>query len=135
MDDELSDLFDGLDRRMIDYWRRNDFVVTWVPMHQRKRNSRGFNQAEKMGRAFARRNELKTIDSLVRLKNTTPQFAQGRAERQKNIRNAIRIISKLKKENIILVDDVVTTGATVTECVKVLRRGGAGRVWVLSLAG
>lgn len=135
LDKELEGLFAGLDRRMVDYWKRNNFVVTWVPMHISKQNERGFNQAESIGKVFARINSLTVIDMLVRSKNTTPQFMQSRIERQKNIRNSIRVKSRLKKENIILIDDVVTTGATVAECVKVLKRGGAGRVWVLSLAG
>lgn len=133
---ELTAIYQKTDNRLLDYWVRNNFVVTWVPISRIKLNKRGFNQAELLAEAVADNFGLKTAELLARPKDTRPQFELNKVQRQKNITNSIKIKDKMKKGmNLLVVDDVITTGVTVRECVKVLRRKGAGKVWVLVLAG
>ncbi len=133
---ELSELYAKTDSRLVDYWKRNNFVVTWVPISNTKLNKRGFNQAELLGRAAAAKFGLETEDCLKRNKDTKPQFELNKKERLKNIINSFEVKNNFKKgSNFLLIDDVITTGVTARECVKVLKRRGAGKVWVLVLAG
>jgi len=119
-------------------------LIIPVPLHPRKLRRRGFNQSyllvAKWPRYFSgenggRRIEIKA-DLLRRVRWTAPQTGLGRRERQNNIKGAFSLPNGVPVENcsILLVDDVYTTGATVTECARVLLTGGADRVDVLTLA-
>jgi ComF family protein len=107
-----------------------------VPLHQKRKRSRGFNQSELISDILSSRLSLKTItDRLQRIKNTKPQAKFGRAERLSNVRDAfVWIGADLDGENIILVDDVASTGATLDNCAQVLKAHGAGKIWGLVLA-
>lgn len=136
LSEELVALYKRTDDRLVDYWKKNNFVVTWVPISKTKLNKRGFNQAELLADVVAINLGLKTADTLVRTKDTRPQFELNKIQRQKNIVNSFLAKKGLKRgTNFLLVDDVITTGVTARECVKVLRRKGAGKVWVLILTG
>jgi ComF family protein len=98
---------------------------------------RGFNQALVLVKELSRRTGIpyrKT--TLQKKKPTVPQVNLSGAERGKGLRGAFHVIGKeeLVGKSALLVDDVYTTGATVNECSRVLRRGGAKRVDVLTLA-
>jgi ComF family protein len=98
---------------------------------------RGFNQALLLAKELGRRTGIpyfKTI--LKKTKPTLPQVNLSGAEREKGLRAAFHVVGKkeLLGKSVLLVDDVYTTGATVNECSKVLVKGGAGRVDVLTLA-
>lgn len=108
-----------------------------VPLHRRRRRERGFNQAaalaEGLGRA-AGRPVLRR--ALVRVRPTLPQSGDG-AARRRNVRGAfaVRGASRaVQEKRLLLIDDVFTTGATVEECARVLRRAGAAAVGVYTLA-
>lgn len=127
------------------HWKDGDIdLIIPVPLHPRKLRRRGFNQSyllvTKWPRYFSgenggRRIEIKA-DLLRRVRWTAPQTGLGRRERQNNIKGAFSLPNGVPVENrsILLVDDVYTTGATVTECARVLLTGGADRVDVLTLA-
>ena len=121
-------------------------MVVPVPLHARKRSQRGFNQAEVIARAalkqFARRlsdrpDRLKLLTGvLVRRRETGSQIGLTRHQRRENLRGAFGVTDagQISNRHVLLVDDVFTTGTTASECARVLRRAGAARVWVATVA-
>jgi len=107
-----------------------------VPLSGKRQRWRGFNQAELLARAVSCNYGL-ALDSknLVRTKHKKPQAKLDEIHRQENIKDCFNWQGEnLNKQNIILIDDVVTTGATLNECAKVLKQAGAGEVWGLVVA-
>lgn len=112
-----------------------DFLVISVPLHKRRLRWRGFNQAEVLASAAFGENISNYMGKLVRVKYTKPQVKLSEAERQNNIKDCfVWEGEKLNGRNIILIDDVVTTGATINEAARVLKENGAGKVWGLVAA-
>lgn len=110
-----------------------------VPLHRSRRRSRGFNQAELIARAAAKRLPQKPevwCDVLVRQRDTVSQVGLSREERMSNVRDAFRVAAagRVKGREIILVDDVMTTGTTLSECARVLKQASAERVWAVTVA-
>ena len=109
-----------------------------VPLHARRRRERGFNQAESLCRALARETGLPVWNALRRVRYTRTQTQLTRTERQQNLHDAVesaaRFRAALAGTRVVLVDDVFTTGATVNECARALRRAGAAGVRVLTVA-
>ena len=112
-----------------------DLIVP-VPLHASRLAQRGFNQAALLARAVARRGEHVAVDALRRAAATAPQAALGRRARAANVRDvfAVRRGAAVTGRSVLLVDDVVTTGATVEACSTVLLEAGATGVGVWSLA-
>lgn len=107
-----------------------------VPLHSRRLRWRGFNQAEELAKIVAQNFNL-TIDSknLVRTKHKNIQAKLKERERRANISNCfVWLGANLDGANILLVDDVVTTGSTLNECAKILKQNGANNVWGLVVA-
>ena len=112
-------------------------VVIPVPLHRARLRWRGFNQSALIGAAVARRiGRPLDVGSLVRTRATPPQTMRDRKERARNVRGAfaVRRPARIAGRQILLVDDVMTTGATVDECARILKVAGARRVDVLTLA-
>jgi ComF family protein len=116
----------------------NDYdVVIPVPLHAARLRWRGFNQAAMIAAAVARRLERPLdVRSLTRPRATSPQTAQDRGERHRNVRDAFAVRRPVRVVNrrVLLIDDVLTTGSTVDECARTLLAAGARRVDVLALA-
>ncbi|KAF0134209.1 MAG: ComFC [Candidatus Saganbacteria bacterium] len=113
-----------------------DFIVP-VPLHSKKFLERGFNQSELLSHAISKHYNLPTVSGLLfRVKETNPQFELPRNERIKNVKGAfeVRGANLLRDRNILLVDDIYTTGSTVSECTKILKTNGAKNVHVLTLS-
>lgn len=115
-----------------------DYLVP-VPLHFRKLLSRQYNQAALLATALAKISGKKVIvNGLLRHKNTVTQASFNRRLRLQNIRGAFKVnpkfIDVFEDKNMLLIDDVLTTGATADECAKVLLKAGAARVEVLTLA-
>jgi ComF family protein len=112
-------------------------LIMPVPLHPSRLRWRGFNQAALLGNAVARRlGRPLDAGSLVRVRETDPQTGKNMRERRQNIRDAfaIRRPARIANRRVLLVDDVMTTGATVDECARTLLAAGARRVDVLTLA-
>ena len=115
-------------------------VVVPVPLHRGKLRQRGFNQAEEIARSALQnlnRSEL-TLGSgvLQRRRATESQTGLSDHQRQQNVRGAFAVAlpEAIADKDVLLVDDVFTTGATASECARVLRRTGADRVFVATVA-
>ena len=113
-----------------------DLVVP-VPLHWRRLWWRGFNQAAILAEEIARRLQL-PLDaaSFARKRSTTSQTARHHDERLRNVRRAFVVLDakRIRGRRILLIDDVMTTGATVNECARTLIAGGAASVDVFTLA-
>jgi ComF family protein len=108
-----------------------------VPLHMKRLRQRGFNQAYLVNKKWAAQEGIPFDGfALSRSRWTEPQTTLARAERRKNVRGAFSLLHPdgVKGQRILLVDDVFTTGATVNECARVLMKGGARWVDVLTLA-
>ncbi len=111
-----------------------------VPLWKGKRRQRGFNQAEEIALALLRLQSRGSIQLntalLVRTRETASQTGLTRHQRRANLRGAFSVCQpeKLQGRNVLLVDDVMTTGATANECARVLLRAGAKQVWVATVA-
>lgn len=112
-------------------------VVTPVPISRQSLCDRGFDQTEILATGVAKRLKLENGKFLlVRIKETSRQHELSKEEREKNLLNAFRVTDpqKVYNKNILLVDDVYTTGSTARECARVLRESGALRVTVITWA-
>lgn len=105
-----------------------------VPLHWKRQAFRGFNQATELVRPLARRYALPTVVGVARRRATPFQSGLTASERSKNLHNAFVIRKPLEFEHVLIVDDVVTTGATTRQLAKELLRNGVARVSVLAVA-
>jgi len=113
-----------------------DLIIP-VPLHKNRLKERGFNQSALIARAVAKRlHRPLLVNTLIRTRYTIPQVSLTASERERNIRGAFVVEDnrRIHGKDIMLVDDVFTTGATVRECSKVLRRAGARNIYVITLA-
>jgi ComF family protein len=111
-------------------------MIVPIPQHWWRRLCRGYNQSEALARGMGKRLRLPVVAScLRRTRRTLPQVSLTRQQRKENVRGAFapRNLHLLQNRTILLVDDVMTTGATVHEAAKALRNGGASRVVVATL--
>ena len=113
-----------------------DNLIVPVPLSKKRLRWRGFNQAELLARKVAENYSLALdTENLIRIKHKKPQAKLNEIHRLENVKECFGWWgNNLNKKNIILVDDVVTTGATLNECAKVLKQNGAGEVWGLVVA-
>ena len=133
----------GFNRSLIGYLTKGacfeagvefDAVVP-IPLHFYRENWRGFNQASEIGKEFERKTGVALVEMLKRTKRTKQQAQiKNKEERKDNLRDAFEVVVKVKNLKILLVDDVFTSGATMRECAKELKKAGAGAVWGLVLA-
>lgn len=114
-----------------------DFILVPVPLHKKRLAWRGFNQSEILSKNISKELGVDIFSELKRIKNTPPQIDMAdKKQRQENIKNAFLCgkSNKLKYKIAILIDDMVTTGSTLEECTKVLKKNGAKEVWALTIA-
>lgn len=115
-------------------------LVVPVPLFKTKLRDRGFNQAEEIARAFVDRCKSRGIQletsSLVRTRETASQTGLTRHQRRANMRGAFSVNrpERIARREILIVDDVMTTGTTASECARVLLRSGARQVFVATVA-
>ncbi len=113
-----------------------DYIVP-VPLHPKKEKIRGYNQSDMTAEGLQNYLDAKiSIGDLIRHRNTATQTKKNQQERQNNVKNAFSLspISELKGKSILLIDDVVTTGATLENCARVLIEEGGCKVSVFTFA-
>lgn len=110
-------------------------LITEVPLHWTRRLRRGYDQGRAIARAVAKQSGVPRVAALRRLRATPPQSRLSRPERKKNLAGAFRCRSKrIRGKSLLLVDDVVTTGATLDAAAAALKAAGAKRVTALLAA-
>jgi len=106
-----------------------------VPLHPARLRQRGFNQSIEIARIISRRLQIPIeYDAVIRQRKTTSQTGLNAQQRQKNIRGAFEVATEIKAKHILIIDDVMTTGATVNELARLLKKYNVSRVGVLSVA-
>lgn len=117
---------------------RNEKIDAIVPMpiHWTRRMVRGFNQCELLARELSRHTGVPVAKLLVKIKRTGKQSNLSGAKRRRNVRGSFETVQGevVRGKRLLLLDDVLTTGATVNEAAQVLKNGGAARVVVLTVA-
>lgn len=135
---------------MVEYWakhtpvfleeikkdRGEGWVVVPVPLHIFRQNYRGFNQTALIGQLLSQKLGLEYSEALRKIRRTKQQVGMDSKKRKQNIKNAFALATnyKLQTRNCLLIDDVWTTGSTLKECCYILKKGGALKVWAITLA-
>lgn len=112
-------------------------VIIPVPLNEEKLKKRGFNQSKLISQQLGKRLNIPVYPLLTRIRYTHEQFKLNRLEREKNVEDAFSIrmmYNKISHKNILLVDDVYTTGSTVNECSRILKLNGARKIYVITAA-
>ncbi len=110
-------------------------LLTFVPMHERRRRMRGYDHAERLAAGVGSALGLKPRRLLQRVRPAPAQVSLGHEERRRNVHGAFRAAGeRLRGEEVVLVDDVLTTGHTLSACAAALKAGGAGPVIACVLA-
>ncbi|MCQ2734798.1 MAG: ComF family protein [Alphaproteobacteria bacterium] len=120
-----------------DIWPENPDVIIPVPIHWTRLLKRRYNQSALLVKYLSSRSAVSAdYSSLVRQKNTVPQVQLVGAARRRNLLQAfaVKYPQNIKGKKIVLVDDVETTGSTLKECAKVLKKAGAAKIYALTLA-
>lgn len=129
-----------LSRLLVEYILENidyhNFVISYIPMSNRSKRIRGFNQCEYIGKKISKRLSIKCIKVLIKEKNNREQKTLCKSERFENVQGIFSINNKINISglSIILIDDVVTSGATMIEAYKILKKYGAKEIKLLTLA-
>jgi len=115
--------------------REFDMIVP-VPLHPTRQRERGFNQASLLAELLRARMSIPCKPMLKRVRYTTTQTALDRAERMENLHNAFRLRKNadVRGLHVLLIDDVLTTGSTLSECARILKRSGAISVYAATAA-
>lgn len=111
-------------------------LITFVPMHEKDKYRRGYNQSELLAKELSRIFSVPCVPTLKKVKKTKKQHRLPYAERKKNLSGAFSLIGKeqIKGKNILLIDDVMTTGITLSQCVKKLYSAKPNQVFCAVLA-
>ena len=111
-------------------------IIIPVPLNINRSNERGYNQTIELLNYFESHKDIIDNNVLVRVKDTPHQASLPKAERKENVKGAFVVedASKVKNKNVLIVDDIFTSGATIDECAKMLKKAGASRVYSITLA-
>lgn len=116
-------------------------IIISVPIHNKRKRKRGYNQSALIAREIARNvQNLEFVDLLIKIKNNKPQSMLNKEDRQNNVQNVYRIKEnkkmkeKLLNKKIIIFDDIYTTGSTVNECAKIIKRYKTKEIEILTIA-
>ncbi|GAI01499.1 unnamed protein product [marine sediment metagenome] len=113
-----------------DHFLKNADIIVPVPLFWWKNLRRGYNQAALLSEIISQECDIKINDIMRRIKNTKTQTKLNEEKRRKNVLNAFALKSNgIKDKIVLLVDDVMTTGATINECARVLKNAGAKEVY------
>lgn len=124
------------DKNACDFLKGYDIIIP-VPIHKKRKSLRGYNQSELIAKKLSDRFKMPMyIDVLKKQINTIPQSSLGKKARKSNAQNVYKVdnMQKIKKKNVVILDDIYTTGATANECIKVLKDAGAYRVGIITIA-
>ena len=112
-------------------------IIVPIPLHKKRLRHRGYNHAQLLAEGLSGKLDLKIAEILERNKDTKSQFGLDLQKRKENIKDAFSIVPNIlisDYHNIFLVDDILTTGSTLLEAARILKRSGVKKVWGLTLA-
>ena len=114
-------------------------IIIPVPIHNKRRKERGYNQSALIAKEFCKNiNELEYEDILIKKKNTIAQSTLNKEERLKNAIDMYKIKENkqdiIYNKNVLIFDDIYTTGATANECAKAIREANPSKVGILTIA-
>lgn len=116
----------------------SDFdLITWVPISRKRMRERGYDQAELLTKAVGKLLGLRAIRTLKKTRNTAPQSLTGSAEKRKsNIAGAYAAVhpERFQGKRVLILDDIFTTGSTISECARTLGKAGADRILCATVA-
>lgn len=118
-------------------WPDGFDILTWIPISRRRHIKRGFDQVELLARAVGKELGIEPVRTLRKIRHNPPQSTIiGEAQRKANVLGAYRAVNpaSLSDKRILLLDDILTTGATASECARVLLTAGAKEVYFAAVA-
>jgi len=114
---------------------KEDFIIIPVPLSQKRLKWRGFNQAEEIAKNLSMHLDIPLLNNaLVKNKETSFQSEISKEERKRNVFNVFDCNKKINNKKILLIDDIYTTGSTIEECAKTLKKAGAKEVIGITIA-
>ncbi len=120
-------------RELIDAEKPDCLIA--VPLHSRRLYERGFNQSHELAKIIAKRLKIPLAsEAVLRVRETEQQTGLNAKQRRQNIRGAFAVTATIKYKHVVLIDDVVTTGSTVNELARVLKKAGVQTVGIWSIA-
>ncbi len=136
--EQIAVLAEPLGTLLADYLKVQALAVNLivpVPLHPAREEERGYNQSALLAKVISQRASI-PLDTriIVRGRDTPPQVGLGESERRANMVGAFRCLGRLDGAQVLIVDDVCTTGATLSECAVALKAAGAVTIWGLTLA-
>ena len=129
-------LTEFLEEYIVKNLKYKEYIITYIPLSKKSKKIRGFNQCEYIAKKISRDLSIEVLEVLIKQKETKEQKRLKRDERYENIKDAFKIKKgiELNNCNIILIDDVVTTGATLQEAYKLLKKFQVKHIKLLTLA-
>ena len=123
------------DCKIFDFLKKFDFI-TYIPMNYKKQIKRGYNQSELLAKELGKKLKIKVINTLKKIDGVKTQSTLTKEERKENVKNAFEFIGDrdLKGKNIILVDDILTTGSTAEASSKILKENNVNIICVFAIA-
>mgnify|MGYP000341350924 CR=1 FL=1 len=111
-------------------------VICYVPMTKKAEKKRGFNQCKVIAKNISNATGIPVRKCIKKIRNTKEQKTLNKEERIENLSGAFKVnnVDNIKNRNVILIDDVITTGATISECQNILKKSGAKKIIVLTIA-
>lgn len=135
---DLTKLISSLAAQNLKKYPKDKFTIVPIPLHWLRENERGFNHTEEVAKYLKSEMGWKFQNLLVKIRKTKPQVGLKGKERRENIRGVFSPISNPPinySDNILLFDDVFTTGSTILEATRTLKKAGFKKIWCLTLAG
>ncbi len=123
-------------KKTCEFIKSYDIIIP-VPIYKKRKKSRGYNQSELISREIAKKLNLQMFNNvLIKISNNEMQSKLNRKQRLKNVKNVYKIINKEKITNkdVIIFDDIYTTGSTINECISILKKANVNKIGVLILA-
>jgi ComF family protein len=124
----------AIQQESLEEYLRPPCVITSVPLYRSRHLARGYNQSELLAKNLAKKLGVRCINASYKVKDTSSQVGKTEQERRDSIKGAIVVRKVDMPKRILIIDDVLTSGATMNEMAKVLKKNGAKYVWGLALA-
>ncbi|TQO59478.1 ComF family protein [Paraclostridium bifermentans] len=129
----MSNIISKIMKEKLDTQNINYDYILYVPLHKKRERKRGFNQSKLIAKKLGKIENIKVLDSIYRNKNTTKLFKLTNEERSREVKNAFgfyKSIDLCKNKNVLLIDDIFTTGSTVNEISKMLKLKGVKKIYI-----